>query len=241
MRSVPRIVADGCASGIFACRCTVDGRTRSMRPTAAFTPPTLDARPPGRKRVDVQSRRADPCDVAVDACGAGSYDPPAMRVVPLALRRDPLDVLASLAAEPHAFLLEVPRIGTTLLGCAPPAELRVLADGRVVREGSRGSDAEPLAAIERFVAEAPCHVPFPFGTVVGYLAYELGRFTEPPRDGAWRAPDVPLAVLARYDPVLAYRRGQYELVSVDPARGRPRWLERLGTPVSGAAEPFASG
>jgi len=164
-----------------------------------------------------------------------------MRVVPLALRRDPLDVLASLAAEPHAFLLEVPRIGTTLLGCAPPAELRVLADGRVVREGSRGSDAEPLAAIERFVAEAPCHVPFPFGTVVGYLAYELGRFTEPPRDGAWRAPDVPLAVLARYDPVLAYRRGQYELVSVDPARGRPRWLERLGTPVSGAAEPFASG
>ena len=56
-----------------------------------------------------------------------------MRVVPLALRRDPLDVLASLAAEPHAFLLEVPDAAepVTLLGCAPRAILRVRADGRV--------------------------------------------------------------------------------------------------------------
>ena len=47
-----------------------------------------------------------------------------MAVVPLALRRTPLEVLATLAREPGAFLLDVPdetgRI--TLLGCAPVAE-----------------------------------------------------------------------------------------------------------------------
>src|SRR5437867_2187419 len=49
MRSVPRMRAEGCDSGMRAWRWTVEGSTRSMRPTAAFTGPTLDARPAGRK------------------------------------------------------------------------------------------------------------------------------------------------------------------------------------------------
>ncbi|TMB03820.1 MAG: aminodeoxychorismate synthase component I, partial [Deltaproteobacteria bacterium] len=106
-----------------------------------------------------------------------------MRVVPLALRRDPLEVLASLAAEPGAFLLEVPDAAepVTLLGCAPRAQLRIHADGRVERDGRR-EGGDPLAALERFVAEGP-PLPFPYGSAVGYLAYEFGRFTEPGRGG----------------------------------------------------------
>src|SRR5438046_1910262 len=131
-----------------------------------------------------------------------------MRVVPLALRRDPLEVLASLAAEPGAFLLEVPDRAQplTLLGCAPRARLRILADGCIERDG-RLAGGDPLAALERFVAEGPS-LPFPYGSAVGYLAYELGRCTEPGRDGGPPAPDGPLAVLSRYDPARAPRRGR---------------------------------
>src|SRR5947199_4430543 len=102
-----------------------------------------------------------------------------MRVVPLALRRDPLEVLASLAAEPGAFLLEVPDPAQPLtpLGCAPRARLRIQADGRVARDG-RLEGGDPLAAPERLVAEGP-PLPSPYGSAGGYLAYELGRFTEP--------------------------------------------------------------
>src|SRR6266436_4130614 len=116
-----------------------------------------------------------------------------MRVVPLVLRRDPLEVLASLAAEPGAFLLEVPDPAepVTLLGCAPRAQLCIRADGSVERDG-RLERGDPLAALERFVAEGPS-LPFPYGSAVGYLAYELGRFTEPGRDGGPPAPDGPLA------------------------------------------------
>src|SRR5215470_4856722 len=101
-----------------------------------------------------------------------------MRVVPLALRRDPLDVLASLAGEPHAFLLEIPDgpRPLTVLGCTPRATLRVHADGRV--EGG-SSAADPVSAIERFVAAEPSPLPFPHGGVVGFLAYEFARFIEP--------------------------------------------------------------
>ena len=156
-----------------------------------------------------------------------------MRVVPLALRRDPLEVLASLAAEPGAFLLEVPDPAQplTLLGCAPRARLRILADGCIERDG-RLAGGDPLAALERFVAEGPS-LPFPYGSAVGYLAYELGRFTEPGRDGGPPAPDGPLAVLSRYDPVLAYdrSRAQYTLVCAEPASARVAWLERLAAPA----------
>src|SRR6266446_3268711 len=156
-----------------------------------------------------------------------------MRLVPLALRRDPLEVLASLAAEPGAFLLEVPdpTEPVTLLGCAPRAQLRVRADGSVERDG-RLERGDPLAALERFVAEGP-PLPFPYGSAVGYLAYELGRFTEPARDGRPPAPGGPLAVLSRYDPVLAYdrSRAQYTLVCAEPASARVAWLERLAAPA----------
>jgi para-aminobenzoate synthetase component 1 len=156
-----------------------------------------------------------------------------VRVAPLALRRDPLEVLAGLAAEPGAFLLEVPDPAqpVTLLGCAPRARLRILANGRVERDGRREA-ADPLAAVARFVAEGPA-LPFPYGGAVGYLAYEFGRFTEPGRGGSPQASDVPLAVLSRYDPVLAYdpRRAQYALVCAEPVSARAAWLERLAAPA----------
>ena len=156
-----------------------------------------------------------------------------MRVVPLALRRDPLEVLASLAAEPGAFLLEVPDAAhpTTLLGCAPRAVLRVLADGTVERDGGPPAPNDPLAALERFVAEEASGLPFPLGGVVGYLAYELGRVTEPA--GTCVPTAEPLAVLARYDPILVYdrTRGQYALACREGNAARAPWLERLTAPA----------
>ena len=139
--------------------------------------PTLDARPAGRKR---DARNREPC---LDRPGGRPYDPPPMRVVPLALRRDPLDVLASLAAEPGAFLLDVPGSGarrSTLLGCAPRAVLArrrrrhvaARSDGVAVpRRSARGD-----RALRRARHRATPALPFPLGGgVVGYLAYELGR------------------------------------------------------------------
>src|SRR5262250_1448325 len=129
-----------------------------------------------------------------------------MQLVPLALRRDPVDVLACLAAEPGAFALDVPDAErpVTLFGCAPRARLTVHADGRVARSDGAGAPDDPLAAIEAFVGEAARDdpLPFPLGGVIGYLAYELGEWIERPRDGAGRRPDHPLAVLSRYDPML---------------------------------------
>jgi para-aminobenzoate synthetase component 1 len=165
-----------------------------------------------------------------------------MPLLPLALRRDPLDVLATLASEPGAFLLEVPDATRplTLLGCAPRARLRVLADGRV--EGDARA-RDPVRAVAAFVAETATDLPFPYGGVVGYLAYELGRFIEPPRDGAGPAPDAPLAVLTRYDPVLVYdrSRAQYGLACTDPASARAPWLERLAAAVPRWDGPLAAG
>jgi anthranilate/para-aminobenzoate synthase component I len=165
-----------------------------------------------------------------------------MPLVPLALRRDPIDVLASVAAEPGAFLLAVPDAArpVTLVGCAPEAELVIHADGGI--EGSlRGTD--PLAAIERFVAETPGDLPFPYGGAIGWLAYELARFTDPPRAAALATPDVPLAVLRRHDPILVHdgARGQWLLACRDPAGARAAWLQRLSQPAPTWSGPLASG
>ncbi len=135
-----------------------------------------------------------------------------MRVVPLALRRDPFDVLATLAGEPGAFLVQVPDPvrPITLLGCAPAAWLRVDVDGVVLRSDGRGAPRDPLAAIEEFVREGGSGLPFPLGaSVVGFLAYEL-------------------ALLSRFDAFLAFdrERAQYSLVTRDGTR--PAWLEQLG-------------
>src|SRR5262249_6654379 len=150
-----------------------------------------------------------------------------MRVLPLALRRDPLDVLASLADEPGAFLVEVADVGQplTLIGCAPHAVLRV-----------RHDDAAPLETIADFVVAEPSDLPFPYGAVVGYLAYELGARGAP-------SSGLPLAVLARYDPMLAYDRvrNQYALVCRDPASARAPWLERLAAPPPRWDGPLAGG
>jgi para-aminobenzoate synthetase component I len=173
-----------------------------------------------------------------------------MRIVPLALRRDPLDVLASLAGERGAFLLEVPDAvhPATLVGCAPVAVLAISATGRPERSDGVATPRDPLAAIEHFVSGAPgaTEPPFPLaGGVVGWLSYELGRAIEPPRDTSCGSqPDGPLAVLARYDPLLVYdrSRGQYTLVCADPASARAPWLERLSSPsplAAALASPLA--
>src|SRR5438132_7476717 len=136
-----------------------------------------------------------------------------MSVVPLALRRDPLDVLASLAREPGAFLLEIPDETRpfVLLGCSPVAELW-LAERPI---------GDALLRIERFVAETPLAdptLPFPLrGGVVGCLGYELGRLIEPAADGFAPRGELPLAMLRRYDPIVAYdrSRGQYALLCAD--------------------------
>src|SRR5262249_450106 len=136
-----------------------------------------------------------------------------MSVVGLALRRRPAEVLASIAAEPGAFLLDVPDVAhpVTLVGCRPVAELVVAADGHLTRDGTTVDD-DPLRAVEAFVADAPCDAgaPFPLGgATVGYLGYELGRLVvprptpPPPRDVG----RLPLAVLRHHDPVLVYEHG----------------------------------
>jgi len=161
-----------------------------------------------------------------------------MALVPLASSRDPVEVLLTLAArEPGAFSLEVPdaRHPVTLLGCAPTDELIVDA-----------TTPDPLGVIARFVAESPA-LPFPFGGVVGYLAYELGaRLARPALD---RLPVEPLAVLRRYDPLLVFDRvrRQWTLARIDERRPVPAWVERLSSTagafarVSGAlaAAPLA--
>jgi para-aminobenzoate synthetase component I len=173
-----------------------------------------------------------------------------MRVVPLALRRAPADVLATIAEEPGAFLLDVPdpQHPATLIGCAPHATLVIRADGTVASRGAGSLPREPLAAVERFVDEAASVTALPFplgGGVVGYLGYELGRLLVP---HAGPAPDsaLPLAAFARYDPIVVFdhRRAQYTLVCSDGASSRAPWLERLTSPVpiwSGALarEPLA--
>jgi len=158
-----------------------------------------------------------------------------MALVSLALRRDPLDVLAALAGEPGAMLLPVPdpERPVTLVGCRPLEELR-LEDG----------PGDALAAAAEFVErQAPLDaaLPFPLGSgLVGYLAYEAGRVTAP--RARRHACPVPLAVLRRYDPLLVFDHTtrQWALVSATAARARSPWLERLsGAPP--AREPAVAG
>jgi len=158
---------------------------------------------------------------------------------PLALRLDPLAALARLAAEPGAVLLAVPdpRRPVTLVGCAPVAELRITA----------GAGDDPLAAIERFVAESPAPepaLPFPLGGgVVACLAYELGTATVRPRHAAPPVAGTPLAVLRRYDPWLVHdaTAGQWRVVGGASGRLRPPWLARLATPAPQIDGPLARG
>jgi para-aminobenzoate synthetase component 1 len=147
-------------------------------------------------------------------------------LLPLALRRDPLDVLAALAGEPGAMLLDVPdpERPVTLIGCRPVDELRIMA-----------GDPAPLARLERFVAASPAsELPFPLGGgVVACLTYELGTAIAP-RPLPARSTG-PLAVLRRYDPLVVHDRArrQYALLTADPARARAPWLDRLAAPVPG--------
>jgi anthranilate/para-aminobenzoate synthase component I len=156
---------------------------------------------------------------------------------PLALRLDPVGALARLAGEPGATLLAVPDPAhpVTLLGCAPAAELRLTA----------GMAADPLLAIERFVAASPVlepGLPFPLGGgIVACLAYELGIATVAPRGVAPLPPGTLLAVLRRHDPWLVHdaTTGAWHIVGSTPARLRPPWLARLATPPPTVPGPLA--
>jgi para-aminobenzoate synthetase component 1 len=168
-----------------------------------------------------------------------------MRLVPLALRRDPLHVLAALAAEPGAFLLNVPDPARplVLLGCRPRAVLRVHADGTAERSDGAPCAADPLDAIEAFVRDAGSAeaAPFPVGGgAIGFLGYELGCRIH---GIAAARGTLPLAVLAHYDPILAWdaTRQQYALVCRDAQSARAAWLERLGVPPPAPEGPIAGG
>jgi para-aminobenzoate synthetase component 1 len=147
-----------------------------------------------------------------------------MALLPLALRRDPVEVLACLAQEPGAVLLEIPDPArpVTLVGCRPVAELRVEADA-----------ADPLARIAAFVAASPVDdaLPFPLGGgVVAALTYELGvRIAARPLPDAPRGP---LAVLRRYDPLLVFdrTRGTWSLLTTGAGPAGVPWLDRLSAP-----------
>jgi len=149
-----------------------------------------------------------------------------MALARLTLRRDPLDVLACIAGEPGAFLIEVPDPvhPAAVIGCRPTAELCL-----------RASDPDPAAAIARFVAAAPGAeggLPFPLaGGVVACLTYELGVGLAP--RPIHHAPVDPLAVLRHYDPMLVLdrRRSTYALVGSSPSALRAPWLERLARPA----------
>jgi para-aminobenzoate synthetase component I len=158
-----------------------------------------------------------------------------MSLAPLALRRDPFEVLACLAQESGAFLLEVPDAEhpVTLVGCRPIDELRI-------HDGER----DPLGAIARFVARAPtgdAALPFPLaGGVVACLTYELGVGLAP--RAIPHLAVAPLAVLRRYDPLLVHdrRRGQWALLASDSAAARASWLERLSRPVPEWHDPLGA-
>src|SRR5262245_45993442 len=123
---------------------------------------------------------------------------------PLALRRDPIEVLTCLAEEPGACLLEVPDPAhpVTLVACRPVEEFRSDNGGR-----------DSLAAMVRFLSSSSAgnpSLPFPLGGgVVACLTYELGVRLAPRRI-AHGTPG-PLVVLRRYDPLLVHdrRRGQW--------------------------------
>src|SRR5262245_13131871 len=145
---------------------------------------------------------------------------------PLALRRDPIEVLRYLADEPGACLLEVPdpEHPVTLVACRPVEELRIDVGVR-----------DPLAAMVRFLSSpgvGDVSLPFPLGGgVVACLSYELGVRLAPRRIA--HGVVGPLAVLRRYDPLLVHdrRRGQWTLLTSVRGGNRPAWLERLARPA----------
>ena len=97
-------------------------------------------------------------------------------------------------------------------GSRPRSQLRIDADGtpRVWRDGrwSRSGD-DPLRAIESYVEEnaaSPRNLPpwlegETLPRTVGFLGYELGRWTEGARPAAFDAVGTPLAILSTYDSI----------------------------------------
>ncbi len=160
----------------------------------------------------------------------------------------PWDLFARHTDRPFAYLLD--RAGTDMwsfAGSDPGAQLRVYDDGRAClgdREGWRELDDGPLEAIAAFVIEGEADVraePFADDLVlprtVGYLAYELGRFTEPVSLGRADPLGMPLAVLSRYDRFDAWhpRYGTRTSVRFRGARTRGPILHPPPAPVDRTA------
>jgi para-aminobenzoate synthetase component 1 len=153
-----------------------------------------------------------------------------MALVPLALRRDPLDAFRGIADEPGAAYVELPDPAhpMVVLSCRPVEELRVADD-----------HPAPLDAVAAFVARAPAggnDLPAVVDAgLIGCLAYEAGRPIAP--RARRHASALPAALVRRYDPLVVFDRLRARW-SVR-WQGRPRpvpWLERLGAgPAASAA------
>jgi anthranilate/para-aminobenzoate synthase component I len=134
--------------------------------------------------------------------------------------------LASLAGEPGAFSLAVPDpVAPSRSSAARPSPSCASTRGRRTRS-ARSCGSSSVAA-----ARPGAAVPARDG-VVGCLAYELGAWTVPGLAPAAR--DGPLAVLRRYDPVLAFdhRRATWTLIGSSDRDAA--WLARCDAPAAAA-------
>jgi len=142
-----------------------------------------------------------------------------MSVVDLDISTTAEALFARVGGEDGAFWIDARSADeSTFMSFAPSAQLVVRHDGTMRVHGAAtlaGPGADPLAGVERFVADGGAFAPgSPAPHTVGCFAYDLAALVEPRmrpwRDGTAR---LPLVHLARYDAVLELPAG---------GRGTPR-------------------
>ena len=134
-----------------------------------------------------------------------------MSVLELDISTSPEAVFRANGGGSGAFWFDGPADGgATFMGFPCTAQLALRADGVVeIRDahGAREERSDALAAIERFVAEAPPVASIDAPHTVGFFAYDLVGLLEPhvrPRRDASAV--LPLAWLARHDAVIEIPR-----------------------------------